>query len=609
MKKKMRSDSQPGAVLVRRSGRYGANPQRRHKGPAPVPTPRGGDRREGGFALILVITAMTAVLLGGMAAVEYVTGYLPIAKADENRQAALAGAEAGVDDYVNRLNQDPNYWNDGSAASNVAMQGGGVVGGTVPNTGPWGWVSVAPGSDESFHYYVDTSDMTTYKETDSSTGSWGTIYITSTGKVGSETRTIEVGVRQADFLSNLYLSNYNLVDPTMMADWGAMSLANAQACVQYGWQVNASGQNGYGPSPGNCSEMFNYWITGNVVNGPMQSNDDYYICGTPQFEDSVTSADPTAADSPYWLDHACVGAGQFPHAETVGGDYMENSTGAAMAATYQKTVPFPANASFIEGYTAATSPNPTLGCLYYGPTAINFGGPSGNQMQVYSPDTLSSNTNCLGATPSTWLPLPANGVIYVANLLSSMSCTVDAPAWADLAGTGCRGNAFVSGTVDGQITVATDNNVYLVAPTADSAAATWGAASLVGGDVMGLAASKFVLVNHDTSGGPDNFGPESYAPIVQAPTIDAVVFTVNDALGTGEFWQGSVLGNMTINGAIVSNYMDVEGVFSGCCLVHGYNEIYNWDSRLAHLTPPYFIPPDQSQWGEVTYSEIPAENG
>ena len=26
--------------------------------------------------------------------------------------------------------------------------------------------------------------------------------------------------------------------------------------------------------------MFNYWISGNVVNGPMQSNDDYYICGT-----------------------------------------------------------------------------------------------------------------------------------------------------------------------------------------------------------------------------------------------------------------------------------------------------------------------------------------
>jgi hypothetical protein len=586
--------------------------------------------RDSGFALILVITVMTAILLGGLAAVQYVSGYLPIAKTDENRQAALAAAEAGVDDYVNRLNQDPNYWNDGSDASNVAMQGGGILGGVVPNTGPWGWVAVAPGSSAYFHYYVDTLDMTTYVETDSATGSWGTLYVTSTGKVGNVTRTIEVGVRQADFLSNLYLSNYNLVDPTMEADSGGMSLLAAQACVVYGWQANPSGQNGYGPAPGPCYSMFNYWISDNVVNGPMQSNDDYYICGTPQFDDSVTSADPTAADSPYWLDHACASAGQFPHGTTVGGDYMENAAGSPMVPTYQKTVPFPANASFIEAYTAATAPNPNLGCLYYGPTSINFGGPSGNQMQVYSPDTLTSNTNCLGATPTTWLPLPVNGVIYVANLPSSLggnptTCTVDAPAWADLAttpGTHCLGNAFVEGTVDGQVTLATDNNIYLVAPTSDdNGSMTVGAASLVGGDVMGLAASKFILVNHDTSGGPDNFGPsgctstgpsacpESYAPIVTSPTIDAVIFTVNDALGTSDFWQGSVMGNMTINGAIVSNFMDVEGEFSGSSLVHGYNEIYNWDSRLAHLTPPYFIPPNESQWAEVTYSELAAENG
>jgi hypothetical protein len=574
----------------------------------------------------LVITVMTAVLLGGLAAVDYVSGYLPIAHTDESRQAALAAAEAGVDDYVNRLNEDPNYWNDGSDASNVAMQGGGIPGGSVPNTGPWGWVPVAPGSSADFHYYVDTSDMTSYKETDSATASWGTIYITSTGKVGNVTRTIEVGVRQADFLSNLYLSNYNLVDPIMEADSGAMSLANAQACVVYGWAVNAAGQNGYGPSPGGCWTMFNYWISGNVVNGPMQTNDDYYICGDPQFDDSVTSADPSAADSPYWLDHACVGAGQFPHGNTVGGDYMADASGNAMAATYQKTVPFPANASFIEAY-ASTTANANLGCLYYGPTSITF---SGKQMQVYSPDTPSSNTNCLGATPATWLPLPANGVIYVANLPSSLggnptTCPVDSPSWADLAtepGTQCLGNAFVEGTVDGQVTVATDNNIYLVGPTSDDwGNMTVGAASLVGGDVMGLAASKFILVNHDVSGGPDNFGPagctssgpgacpESYAPIVETPTIDAVVFTVNDALGTSDFWAGGVMGNMTINGAIVSNFMDVEGEFSGCCLVTGYNEIYNWDSRLAHLTPPYFIPPDQSQWAETTYSELPAENG
>ena len=372
---------------------------------------------------------MTAVLLGGLAAVDYVTGYLPIAQTDESRQAALAAAEAGVDDYVNRLNEDPNYWNDGSDASNVAMQGGGVPGGSVPNTGPWGWVPVAPGSSADFHYYVDTSDMTTYKETDSATASWGTIYITSTGKVGNVTRTIEVGVRQADFLSNLYLSNYNLVDPIMEADSGAMSLANAQACVVYGWAGQCGRPKRVRPVAGGLLDHVQLLDQRQRGQWPHAGQRRLlHLWGPAVRRQRHQRRPPGPADSPYWLDHACVGAGQFPHGNTVGGDYMANSSGNAMAATYQKTVPFPANASFIEAYTSTTA-NANLGCLYYGPTSITF---SGKQMQVYSPDTPSSNTNCLGATPSTWLPLPANGVIYVANLPSTLggnptTCPVDSP--------------------------------------------------------------------------------------------------------------------------------------------------------------------------------------
>ena len=48
------------------------------------------------FVLILVIAAMTAVLLGGLAAVQYVSSYLPLAGADEDRGAALAAAETWV---------------------------------------------------------------------------------------------------------------------------------------------------------------------------------------------------------------------------------------------------------------------------------------------------------------------------------------------------------------------------------------------------------------------------------------------------------------------------------------------------------------------------------
>jgi len=94
---------------------------------------------ERGIALILVIAAMTALLLGALAAVQYAVGYLPVARADQDRIGALAAAEAGVNDYLNRLNQDPNYWGDGS--TNLALQ-------TTPS---WGWVPVAPGSDAYFH--------------------------------------------------------------------------------------------------------------------------------------------------------------------------------------------------------------------------------------------------------------------------------------------------------------------------------------------------------------------------------------------------------------------------------------------------------------------------
>ena len=309
--------------------------------------------------------------------------------------------------------------------------------------------------------------MTNYKETDSATGTWGTIYITSTGKVGSVTRTIEVGVRQADFLSNLYLSNYNLVDPTMDAAWGQMCLATAQAASSMGGRSTPPVQTASGRTRNSC-EMFNYWITGNVINGPMQSNDDYYICGNPQFDDMVTSADPTAADTPYWLDHACLGA-RRSRMPDLRGDTWKFDRGCRSART--KTVSFPSNVTFIEGYRWPVPTQISVAFTTARPRSLSEA--RRQQMEVYSPDTPSSNTNCLGATPST-CPLPANGVIYVANLPANINCTVDVPGWAHLAGTGCLGNAFVAGTEDGQITVATDNNIYLVAPRPHSAAASGG---------------------------------------------------------------------------------------------------------------------------------------
>ncbi|MGC8626855.1 MAG: hypothetical protein ACP5VR_04730 [Acidimicrobiales bacterium] len=551
---------------------------------------------ERGIALILVIAAMTALLLGALAAVQYAVGYLPLARADQDRIAALAAAEAGVNDYLNRLNQDPNYWGDGS--TNLAMQ-------TTPS---WGWVPVAPGSDAYFHYSVDASDITNYKENNSPTGSWGTLYVTSTGRVRNVTRTIQVGLRQATFLDHLYLSMYNLVDPTLGQNVSGMTPQQAMKyCVYYAYQENPNtGEPGPDLQLPGCQSLINYWVAGNVVNGPMLSDDDYYIDSSggtgPTFDDTVQTADPNPGDAPYYKDPANPGGANpiFEKGPITGG---------------VPSVVFPSSIfSYIGQDVAApgSSPNPDLGCEYYGPTSITF---NGDKMQVYSPDTPAgeANTGCLGTDPSQWLSLPANGVIYVANAPADDTCNVPTPGWAQFAETGCMGEAFVEGTVDGQVTVAADDNIYLMAPQGSSST-TIGAASFSGGDVMGLAAGNFVLVNHDTTPGAiaDSFGPETYATTVKQVTLNAAVFTLQGSLGTDNYWNGLGHGDdvLTINGAIVSKFMDIEGEFSvGGGLTAGYNEVYNWDSRLAHLTPPYFIPSTDSQWVEVSYAELPAENG
>ena len=75
----------------------------------------------------------------------YGVGSMSISRHDENWNAALAAAEAGVDDYVYRLNANGNYWLYSAANpppdSNQAFSG---------------WQTVPGGNTVSqFHYTVD----------------------------------------------------------------------------------------------------------------------------------------------------------------------------------------------------------------------------------------------------------------------------------------------------------------------------------------------------------------------------------------------------------------------------------------------------------------------
>lgn len=609
--------------------------------------PRPARDEDGGYAMLFVVIAIGILTVLPVGILNAVSGQLPLARADQDRQTALGAAQAGIDDYLNHLNQNPNYWqytaqscaNKPTGAycqaesSNQALPtfnaGGQLVGST--------WKQVSPGSSGSFQYFVDNTNLTNYQNAANPDESYGLVYLTVNGRSRNVTRTVQVSFRQASFLDYLSVSDYNIVDPgldslplngtngnTPSASWTTSLCKYHVPDVNTYANANVGG-NTHGPYLGgaygqnNCGQLLNYWISGQVLNGAILSNDEYYICGTPDFQAKVGTADLNTADAPYYTGNVCPGQPTF----AVGGGIAQHAS-----ISFANAAPTDAQLQTYASPTTAHS-----GCRYYGPTSISF---SGSTMTVVSPATsaysaanpASYPASALAACVGTSLALPSNGLLYVNAIPNGTSgCVVTAPfgtgggtGWLDeIADPTLRstldacydGDAFVQGSVTGQVTVGANNNVYITG-------ATTGASSSSGSSVLGLVANNFVLINHpvhntQTAGCPTGMSPcvpffgSTYFPaVVTNPTLTAAIFSRNDSLGTAWFTQGGALGTLTINGSISGVFMDIEGTFdshSGA-LIDGYNETYNYDARLGHLSPPYF-PSLGINWRLSSYGELP----
>ncbi|MGH9103284.1 MAG: hypothetical protein ACRDYD_09960 [Acidimicrobiales bacterium] len=509
-------------------------------------------REEGGQAMILVVGVILLLTLLPLVVFNQAIQQLPIAHHDQSYQAALGAAEAGVDDYLNRLNEDGNYWI--YSASNPPPTANGAF---------TGWVPIA-GTGESFRYTPDTS----------ATLAQGIVYLDSSGKAGNVVRTVRVGMRRQGFLDYLYFTDYETADPASYQD-----PATAKAYCQYHAYDPNPQTGGYGPDPNwwwdsNLGQWqgcnFIYFADKDVLNGPVHTNDALYICGSPTFKGDVDSSDPTA---PRWIDDpSCGGSPSFSRS----GD-----------PAYQGVLSIPPSDQSVKAEAAVGT---SQGCLYTGPTTIVLKGAS---MSVTSPDTRSTNPGCVGAN----VALPADGVIYVQNIPSSRSdpnYSSNPPPnpVGDLART--SGDAEVSGTLAGQLTIAADDDVVAMGNLQYSG-------GLSGNDVLGLIANNNVLVYHPTW--PTRPSCSSL-PSMCNLTIDAAILSVQHSFTVDNYADGSPMGTLTINGAIAQRFRGPVGTFSGNSVVSGYVKSYNYDARLKYLTPPYFLDPVQSAWQRVSFAEL-----
>ena len=393
-----------------------------------------GERPDGGIAMIMVmgtIVVLTALLTAGMG---YAMQVQPQAKKDQNWNAALAAAQAGVDDYIAKLNGNDAYWQAVDCA-NVALKGPAAGTNTCGYTAstPAGWRDVQPGNAKAgkFHYDVDPSII--YSQ--------GAVRLSSTGKVGNASRTIQVNVSRGGPTSFLYYTDFEDADPGNTTAYGA-SGADTNSCgksgstlADYYWENanrGSSEDNSNGGPDGGCSEIT--FIRGDTLDGAVHFNDTPLITGSPKFLKGYETSMPTCDDVPYNVSNCKRGSGT-PNV---------NGTKAVWAA----------NLDLVDNSNAfATFP----GCVYTGDTRIKFN--SNGTMDVWNTTSLGTSVVGPGSPVGTDCGTAANfKPTSASNKTPSGKQTVNVPndmviyVKASGPGVACAPGQIVNGSASGSST-------------------------------------------------------------------------------------------------------------------------------------------------------------
>jgi hypothetical protein len=224
---------------------------------------------------------------------------------------------------------------------------------------------------------------------------------------------------------------------------------------------------------------------------------------------------------------------------------------------------------------------------------------SDGTMNVTSPFT--SGGNCpTGSSVS----LPENGVIYVEGA-PPQTCPVPSgnplgyPISGDVTpGYGCfDGDAFVSGTLKGQLTIAAQDNVVVTSSLTYEG-------GLGGTDLLGLIADNYVEVYHPVNSSGTNLTAPGTGP-TPPMTINAAILSLNHSFIVQNYRRGAPKGTLSVRGAIAQRYRGPVGTFGGQGIISGYAKDYVYDQRLKYLSPPKFLDPVASAWRVATWAELP----
>lgn len=272
-----------------------------------------------------------------------------------------------------------------------------------------------------------------------------------------------------------------------------------------------------------------FWITGDTVWGRVHSNGNLHVNGRPVFYEKVTTAkrfDP------------------------------KPGTGTNRAIFKQGYETGVASIDFPNDLSALVAASATGGVKYTGDIWVTLSaGTAGNNdgmalIKTSSSDPTADTVYLTGGS--------FNGVIYAS------------------------GNVRVQGTVDGRVTIAAGNRLYID----DNIRYERNPRTTQSDDLLGLVAESDILVS-------DNAANNNHCE------IDACIFSRDGSFKAENYNTRPVSGELRILGSIVQDTRGAVGTFSGSTLMSGFSKRYRYDDRLAD---PAFRPPFYPGFYVKTYA-------
>jgi len=530
-------------------------------------------REERGFTMLLALYVLmiTTLLLG--AAYVAVLNDTGLSRNDLDQSRALAAAQAGIAQYSDDLNLNPNFWETcyatpsgspvavGSAASGSIETF--VIAPLLASTAPSGTTSCATTTAT-----VDMIEGATLTGGGTNPAA-GTFRIESTGTSNNVSRTIVAQYRRASFLDFIYYTDYETFDPA--------TEGYPTDCADHWPDRNAD-----------CGVPINF-TPGDVINGPMHTEDTAAVCGDGTSSDGPVFGRAGGTDQ---IQVAALSAETNPPGGGVSGTHYNGSgcqdtykIDGTLVTNAQSLTPPPSNAQLLNIAQSG-------GTVDTGTTTIVLNG-----------TTMNVTNNTTGITTNN-VPWPANGVLYVQSAATPPCGEAYTPFTADslyppseAANITSCGNVFVSGNYSNSLTIASDSDVIIdgnLYPTGTPLMTPMATPS--GQALLGLVPDKFVRVEHGVNSRPSPCSGATNTPgqFTTSPFIYAAILSVTDSFIVDNYDCGSALGTLHVYGTIAQLYRGPVGT-SGSQPT-GYLKDYNYDNRLQYAEPPYFLNPVSVAW-------------